>query len=58
MADTPVLGAIKPTGETWEVKNLFVADGSVFPTASGVNPMITIMSMAHVIAGYIKANLS
>lgn len=57
MADTPALGAVKPTGETWEVKNLFVADGSVFPTASGVNPMITIMSMAHVIAGYIEANL-
>jgi choline dehydrogenase-like flavoprotein len=57
MADTPEWGAVKPTGETWEVKNLFVADGSVFPTASGVNPMITIMSVAHVIAGHINATL-
>jgi choline dehydrogenase-like flavoprotein len=32
---------VKPTGETWEVKDLYVADASVFPTASGVNPMVT-----------------
>ncbi|ORX56202.1 long-chain fatty alcohol dehydrogenase [Hesseltinella vesiculosa] len=38
--------AVKPTGETWEVKGLFVADASVFPTSSGVNPMVTIMAIA------------
>ena len=34
-------------GETWDVRNLVVADGSAFPTASGVNPMITIEAIAH-----------
>ncbi|CAG8475406.1 7928_t:CDS:2 [Acaulospora colombiana] len=31
---------VKPTGETWEVKNLYVVDSSVFPTAIGVDPMV------------------
>jgi choline dehydrogenase-like flavoprotein len=50
-------GAIKPTGETYEVKNLFVADSSVFPTACGVNPMLTIMTTAHLITQHIKGVL-
>lgn len=48
------LGALTPEGESYEVKNLFVADGSVLPTAAGVNPMISIMSAAHWIAQHIK----
>lgn len=51
------LGAVKPSGETYEVKNLFVADASVFPTASGVNPMLTVMATAHYLAQGIKARL-
>ena len=30
-----------------DVANLFVVDGSVFPTSLGVNPMLTIAAMAH-----------
>ncbi len=52
------IGAIDPTGESYEVKNLFVADGSVLPTATGVNPMISIMGTAHYIAQQIKSKLS
>ena len=51
-------GALKPTGESWEIANLFVADASVLPTATGVNPMISIMSTAHYIAQHIKAHLN
>jgi choline dehydrogenase-like flavoprotein len=43
-------GVCKPTGETWDVENLYVADGSLFPTALGVNPQVTIMAMATGIA--------
>ncbi|GAA5798790.1 hypothetical protein HPULCUR_004196 [Helicostylum pulchrum] len=46
MGITPKLSVVQPTGETWEVKNLHVADGSVFPTAVGVNPMVTIEAIA------------
>ncbi|KAI1129319.1 FAD/NAD(P)-binding domain-containing protein [Nemania abortiva] len=37
-------------GKVWGCENLYVADASVFPTASGVNPMITIMAIADRIA--------
>lgn len=42
---------VQPNGETREVNGLYVADASVFPSASGVNPMLTIMALADYIAG-------
>jgi len=45
------------TGESWDVRNLYVADASTFPTPSGVNPMITIQAIAYHIAQQIKARL-
>ncbi len=40
-----------------QVDNLFVADGSVFPTSLGVNPQETIFALAHWAAGHIGHNL-
>jgi choline dehydrogenase-like flavoprotein len=56
MGGSRSFSAIDPTGKSWEVENLYVADASVFPTAIGVNPMITIMALAHHIAQNVKAN--
>jgi choline dehydrogenase-like flavoprotein len=39
-------GAVKPTGESWRVKNLFVTDGSILPTSIGVNSQLPIMAIA------------
>ncbi|KAJ3029098.1 UNVERIFIED_CONTAM: hypothetical protein HDU68_000137 [Siphonaria sp. JEL0065] len=50
-------GAVDAEGQTFEVKGLYVADASVFPTASGVNPMVTVLSVAHHIAQRIKKAL-
>ncbi len=54
----PKTSAAKPTGECHEVRNLWIGDGSILPTAPGVNPMITIMSVALRTAGFIHERLA
>jgi long-chain-alcohol oxidase len=47
LGSSPRNSATNPEGETWEARNLYVMDGSSFPSASGVNPMISIEAIAH-----------
>ena len=47
MGATPEAGAIDPEGRVYGVDGLYVADASAFPSASGVNPMLTVMALAH-----------
>jgi choline dehydrogenase-like flavoprotein len=41
---------VDPEGRLRGIRNLYVADGSLFPEASGVNPALTIQAMADVVA--------
>ncbi|EPS64229.1 hypothetical protein M569_10552, partial [Genlisea aurea] len=50
MGTDPLRSAVDPNGETWEVGGLFVADTSVFPTALGVNPMLTVQAISYCIS--------
>ncbi|RMZ86646.1 hypothetical protein DV736_g6129, partial [Chaetothyriales sp. CBS 134916] len=43
-------GVVDPRGKVWGTQNVWVADASIFPTASGVNPMVTTMGLAEWIA--------
>lgn len=57
MSKTKEKGVVDQYGKVWETENLYVADASVFPSASGVNPMITIMAISDRIARGIAAGL-
>ena len=37
---------VNPWGQAHHVPNLYIFDGSTFPTSGGVNPTATIMSVA------------
>lgn len=50
MGHSPEDSVTDSNGRTWDVPNLFVCDGSLMPTAGGVNPAMTIMANAARIA--------
>ncbi|RYH21368.1 hypothetical protein EON65_20780, partial [archaeon] len=58
MSSSSDTGAVAPSGELYSCKNLFVADASVLPTALGINPMITIESVAHMLSRHVLDRLS
>jgi choline dehydrogenase-like flavoprotein len=44
MGSSPAHSVVDQRGEVWGCQGLYVADSSVFPSASGVNPMLTTMA--------------
>ena len=51
-------GVVDPSGKVWGVEGLYVADASVFPSASGVNPMVTTMAISDYISRGIARDMS
>ncbi|MEX2133182.1 MAG: GMC family oxidoreductase, partial [Acidimicrobiia bacterium] len=47
MGSDPATSVVGDSNEAHDVGGLFVMDGSCFPTASGVNPMLSIAAIAH-----------
>ena len=56
MGDDPTTSVVKKSGQTHDVPNLFVIDGSVFVTAGAVNPTSTIQAVALYMADDFKRN--
>jgi choline dehydrogenase-like flavoprotein len=47
MGTDPETSVAGPWGELHDVKGVWIGDASAFPTPSGVNPMMSIMALAH-----------
>ncbi len=57
MGSSPDESVCNPEGETWDAHGVYVCDGSTFPTASGVNPMVAIEAIAHLNASRLAGTL-
>jgi choline dehydrogenase-like flavoprotein len=55
MGADPDTSVANPWGELHDVPGVWIGDASAFPTASGTNPMITIMALAHRTAEAVRA---
>ena len=53
MGNDPDSSVLDPWCRSHEVDNLFVVDGSPFPTGTGINPTLTIMANAWRVAEHI-----
>ena len=58
MGDDPESSVVNHWGRSHDVRNLFIVDGSIFVTASAVNPTSTIQALALYIADTMKKNLA
>jgi choline dehydrogenase-like flavoprotein len=52
MGTDPSKSVLDQWCRTHEVKNLWVVDGSCFPTSGGYNPTLTILANAYRVADY------
>ena len=50
MGVSPDESVVDENGKVWGVESLYVIDASVFPTASGANPMVTNLAVSHMVA--------
>ena len=46
MGDDPATSVVNADCRSWDIPNLWICDGSVFPTSGGVNPSLTIQAIA------------
>jgi choline dehydrogenase-like flavoprotein len=58
MGSNPATSVVDPDCRSHEVTNLYVADGSVFPSSAAVNPALTIAANALRVGDAIKRDLS
>ena len=58
MAATPEKGAVNDEGRHFQIENLSIHDGSVFPTSIGANPQLSIYGLVARNASLLAAELS
>jgi choline dehydrogenase-like flavoprotein len=57
MSADPREGVANAWGQTHDIKNLFISDGSVMTTAGAANPTLTIVALALRQAEYISREM-
>ncbi len=50
IAGAEALGVVRPDGVHWQIDNLSVHDGSLFPTSIGANPQLSVYGLANRLA--------
>lgn len=58
MAGSERLGVVRPDGRHWQISNLSVHDGSLFPTSIGANPQLSIYGLVNKLATQLAKQLS
>jgi len=50
MAGGEAMGVTRPDGQHWQIDNLSIHDGSIFPTSIGANPQLSIYGVVNRLA--------
>jgi choline dehydrogenase-like flavoprotein len=58
MAGRESLGVVRPDGRHWQIENLSVHDGSLFPTSIGANPQLSVYGLVNKLATNLARQLS
>jgi choline dehydrogenase-like flavoprotein len=58
MAADPGRGVVRPDGVHWQIQNLSVHDGSIFPTSIGANPQLSIYGLVTRLATQLAKRLT
>ena len=57
MSDDPQTGVVNRFGQSHDIANLFISDGSQFTTGAAANPTLTIVALAMRQAEYIAEHM-
>jgi choline dehydrogenase-like flavoprotein len=57
-AATEQQGVVRPDGVHWQLENLSVHDGSIFPTSIGANPQLSVYGITNRLAQALAKRLS
>ena len=58
MAGTEAQGVTRPDGVHWQLENLSIHDGSLFPTSIGANPQLSVYGAVNRLAQNLAKKLT
>ena len=58
LAGSDKLGVVRPDGVHWQISNLSIHDGSIFPTSIGANPQLSIYGIVNRLAQALAKRLT